>query len=120
MLVSSLVDLEAEEGKIVHLINLLLLLREGNIRSIPVQAGDVLRGSPFRRCGAILFAPREISACTGWVTSAGQSELVCLCWGFCVCVRRILAAGKSKRRGREHPVFAQRSARALCTIPNNK
>lgn len=33
VLVSSLVDLEAEEGKIFHTINLLLLLREGSIHS---------------------------------------------------------------------------------------
>lgn len=33
VLVSSLVDPEAEEGKIFHVTNLLLLLREGNVRS---------------------------------------------------------------------------------------
>lgn len=70
VLVSSLLDLEAEEGKIFHLINLLLLLREGGTR----PGRRLLRRSSFQRCGAILFTPSsfqhpgEVSACTGWVT----------------------------------------------------
>lgn len=58
VLVSSLVDLEAEEGKIFHVINLLLLLREGNTHSGRKHAPQII----FSKMWSSFLHPRLLPA----------------------------------------------------------
>lgn len=61
VLVSSLVDLEAEEGKIFHVIDLLLLLREGSIHSGRKHAPQIILSKMWSSFvySRLLLAPKR-------------------------------------------------------------
>lgn len=129
VLVSSLLDLEAEEGKIFHLINLLLLLREGGTR----PGRRLLRRSSFQRCGAILFTPSSFPAPRGgfclhgvgygpsWGVHQPDGLSPCVCAGGSV----YLSEGfwlPARVNGGVGSILClpQHSACGLCTIHNHE